>query len=64
LASEDRAPQKKPLEFFRGAEFLTAVTRTEPTKWSEGSGEKRHMLNEAKKGKNRKIYIFSKINLT
>ena len=31
LASEDRVPQKKPLEFFRGTERLRRVTRTEPT---------------------------------
>jgi hypothetical protein len=31
LASEDRVPQKKPLEFFRGTERLMRVMRTEPT---------------------------------
>ena len=47
LASETRVPQKKPLEFFRGTEFLIAVRRTEPTTdRREGSGAREVMTEE------------------
>ena len=43
--AKPRAPQEKPLEFFRGAEFLTLVRRTEPTSDRRERSGAREVMN-------------------